>query len=300
MDPKNAMWVEKYRPKILKDVVGDSKFKVQKYLDNHEQMPHLLLYSTTPGTGKTATAKIIIKELGDDALILNSSDDRKIETIREKVNGFVKSKSANLDYRRVVFLDEADGLTYVAQDALRNLMETYSSNAIFILTCNNINKISDAIQSRCVKISFMEPDKKEIYKYLENICINEQLEYDSDGLNEIINANYPSIRNCVQVLQSLYTENKKIIAENAKKSDDVYNMLWNKLYVDKDWKSIQEYLFKNDIDISQLNKSFWYNAVNISNIKLIQITCANELRLKDGDPLVVFVTSLLEMVNAVR
>jgi len=199
-----------------------------------------------------------------------------------------------------VFLDEADGLTNVAQDALRNLMETYSSNAVFILTCNNINKISDAIQSRCVKISFMEPDKDEIYKYLENICINEYLEYDTEGLKKVIDINYPSIRNCVQVLQALHTENKSVIAANAKKSDDIYNMLWNKLYVDKDWKFIQEYLFKNNVNISQLNKFFWYNAVDISNIKLIQITCANEMRLNEGDPLIIFVTSLIEMVNAVR
>ena len=157
MDVIDSMWTEKYRPKQISEMVGDFKDKIRKYMESPATMQHLLLHSIVPGTGKTTLAKAIIEELGADKLVLNSSDDRKIEAVREKVNGFVRTKSSVPGMRRIVFMDEADGLTGAAQDALRNLMETYSENALFILTCNTLTKISDAIQSRCVNIQFAIP-----------------------------------------------------------------------------------------------------------------------------------------------
>jgi len=159
MNPIDSMWTEKYRPKKIDEMVGSFKAKIKKYLEEPSKMQHLLLHSSVPGTGKTTLAKAIINELGADKLVLNSSDDRKIEAVREKVNSFVKTKSSVEGMRRIVFMDEADGLTNAAQDALRNLMETYSENALFILTCNYLSKISDAIQSRCASIEFTTPAK---------------------------------------------------------------------------------------------------------------------------------------------
>jgi len=296
MNPIDSMWTEKYRPTKLDEMVGDFKNKIKAYLEEPNKMQHLLLHSITPGTGKTTLSKVIINELGADKLVLNSSDDRKIETVREKVNEFVKVKSSKLGTRRIVFMDEADGLTNIAQDALRNLMETYSSNALFILTCNNVSKISDAIQSRCVKIQFTKPDRGEILNYLKKICDNEGLKYTDEGLVRIININYPSIRNCVQVLQSLHTEGKAVTEETAKSSDDIFQKLWNDINIKKDWKSVKEYVFSNEIDIKELNKFFWFKAVEQSHIKMIQITASNEDKfVRGGEDVIIFVTSLIEM-----
>ncbi len=249
-------------------------------------------------THNTSLAKAIIAELDADKLVLNSSDDRKIETVREKVNGFVRTKSSKQGMRRIVFMDEADGLTSAAQDALRNLMETYSENALFILTCNTLSKISDAIQSRCVNIQFANPKKEEISTYLKMICENESMKYTDAGLLRIIEINYPSIRNCVQVLQSLHTEGKDATEDTAKSSDDESQMIWDKVTTDKDWKFVKEYLFGNSVDIKLLNKFFWYKAVEESYIKMIQITAVNEDKFtRGGEELVIFVTSLIEMVK---
>lgn len=298
MNVINSMWTEKYRPKNIDDMVGDFKPKIKKYLEDPNTMQHLLLHSVVPGTGKTTLAKAIISELDADKLVLNSSDDRKIETVREKVNGFVKTKSSKAGMRRIVFMDEADGLTNAAQDALRNLMETYSENALFILTCNTLSKISDAIQSRCVNIKFSNPKKEDILKYLKNICDKENMECTDAGLNRIIEINYPSIRNCVQVLQSLHTEGKGATEDNAKSSDEEYQMIWDKITKDKDWKFVKEYLFTNNVDVRLLNKFFWFKAVEEGYIKMIQITAVNEDKFtRGGEELVVFVTSLIEMVK---
>lgn len=298
MNPIDSMWTEKYRPKKLADVVGDFKHKIAKYLEEPSKMQHLLFTSLTPGCGKTSVAKIIISQLGADALILNSSSDRKIETIREKVSSFVKTKSSVEGMRRIVFLDEADGLTNPAMEALRNLMETYSSNALFILTCNNIKKITDAIQSRCDIIKFTTPDKAEILKYLKMICESEHMEYTEEGLQQIININYPSIRNCVKVLQSLDTEEKGAFLETAKGSDEEFQVLWNAISVDKDYKLVRTYLFEHDVDVRQLNNFFWFKAVEKDFIKMMQITCSNEKAFSvGGEEIVVFVTSLMDMVK---
>lgn len=298
MDPINSMWTEKYRPRKLDDLVFKDKDKIRNYLSNNKSMQHLIFYSLTPGSGKTSMGKIIINELGADALVLNASDDRKIETVREKITEFVRTKSSVSDVRRIVLLDEADGLTSASQDALRNLMETYAANALFILTANNVSKIIDAIKSRCVSINFSMPDKEEIYKYLENICVKENLEYTKEGIDYLIKNNYPSIRNCVQALQEIKTENKTVRTEDISEIEDEYTKLWRIITEQKDWKLVKDYVFKNDVDIQTLNKFFWYKAVEASNIKLIQITCSNADKFRNnGDEVVIFVTSLIDMVK---
>ena len=298
INPIDSMWTEKYRPKVLVDMVGDFKNKIEKYLEHPEKMQHLLLYSLTAGTGKTTLAKVIANSLDADTLLLNSSDDRKIETIREKVNGFVKTKSAKIGTRRVVILDEADGLTAAAQDALRHLMEAFASNALFILTCNNKHKVISALQSRCAPIPFSNPDKKEILKYLIDICEKETLEYTPEGLQQIIDREYPSIRNCVQVLQSLHTEGKSVSVTESKASDEEFQNLWVIIKEQKDWKMVKNYLLANTVDVVQLNTFFWFKAVEEDFIKMMQITDSNAKRFDGGgEPLIPFVTSLIDMIK---
>lgn len=295
---KSKIFTEKYRPEKLSGMVGKEKEILQNHIKDPEQMQHLLFYSVTAGTGKTTAAKAIINELGTDSLILNSSNDRKIEVIREKINEFVKTKSSVDGKRRIVFLDEADGMTKISQDALRNLMETYASNSIFILTCNNIKNIIDPIKSRCGLIEFKNPDRTELKNYLIMICKNENIEYTDEGLDDLIEQNYPSIRDCVKVLQNFHVQGKKITKKDNKDSNTEFNMLYKKITENKDWEKVKDYLFENYIDIRQLNKYFWMQATKTSNIKMIQITASNEEKMsRGGEDVVIFVSSLLNMIK---
>jgi DNA polymerase III delta prime subunit len=288
------IWTERHRPSKVKDVVGDAKNKILKYLENPQQMPHFLFCSTTPGTGKTTMAKCIINELGCDSLIINSSDDRKIETIREKIKAFSMTQSSKKGLRRLVFLDEFDGMLKASQNALRNLMETYSNNVIFILTANNINKIIEPLKSRCVIISFAYPEKTEIYKYLEMICNKENLNYSEGGLNKLIDINFPSIRNCVISLQDLWTEKKDVTEQTVHPVNEIFNVLYNHLK-EKNWQEIKKVVLESTIDARELNTFFWNKGLNEENIKLIQICCRNEKDISWGaNANIVFVTSLIE------
>ena len=607
LNPNNYMWTERYRPKKVSELVGDFRDKIMKYLENQQALPHFLLYSKVPGTGKTSLAKAIINELGCDALILNSSDDRKIDAIRDKVKEFSMTQSTIKGQRRCVFLDEFDGMlkacvssdtlcltsngwkkynqliigekiasyntetdiiefkplkyihkykvneklyrlkayrvdllttrehrnfivtrqgkkkfrtsedlgyydrifiagkkmiientisigedmaeligwivsegtmikckkekvthfriyqnegkysdridyllkklkipykktnghhgrykqktwylkrcdvtdkiinlipkkelndlvlkitdneakclfrsliqgdghihkyqknaytffqknkntcdwfeilalrlgysvssktrqgnnnniaclpnktsnikitkenysgivwcpevenhTWIAkrngkvcitgnsQEALRNVMETYVNNVFFILTCNNINKVIMPLQSRCVKIPFAHPNKDEIAIYLKGICAAENMTVTDDGIAQLIEKNYPSIRNCVLTLQDLHTEGLDITAENVKPTNDMYDGLWQKL-LEKDWKYIKKVVLKSTIDPRDLNSFFWEKALYSEPVmlKVVQLCCRNEKDIAWGaDAKIVLVTSLIEM-----
>ncbi|GAG64276.1 unnamed protein product, partial [marine sediment metagenome] len=158
----NAIFTEKFRPQVFDEVIIDKKTLITNYLKTPNTIPSFLFTSARPGTGKTTTAKIIAKTLKCDILSLNASDERGIEMIREKIKTFAESMSSLDGMKRCVFCDEADRLTSIAQDALKNIIETYSDNCFFIFTCNDISKITEPIRSRCVLVNFDKPGKVEI------------------------------------------------------------------------------------------------------------------------------------------
>jgi DNA polymerase III delta prime subunit len=296
---KDLIFTEKYRPRFVKDVVleQDTKTKLLNYLKEPAKMQHLLLHSRTPGTGKTTICKAIINELDCDYKIINSSSDRKIETVREIIGEYAVTKSSKEGKRKIVLLDEVDGMLSASQLALRNTMETYQGNLIFLLTANNINRVEDAIKSRCVNISFSYPPKEEVYKFLEGICLTEKLQYNKEGLDTIIYYNYPSIRNCVIILQDLKTEEKSVIKENIKPINAVFDDMWEMLK-QKDWKTIKKLILESTIEARDLNTHFWNKAVEEENIKIIQLCCRNEKDICVGaDSKIVVVTSLIEMIK---
>lgn len=298
MEPLDVMWIIKYRPKKINEMIGEEKYKISKYLEHPASMPHLLFHSVSPGSGKTTLATVIINELGADALFLNTSDERKIDTVREKVKQFIQTKSSKPGVRRVVFMDEADGLTKDAQHSLRTMMETYAENALFILTCNSVNSIIAPLKDRCVVIGFKPAKQEEQINYLKMICENEHMIYDEEGLKEILKKNPLSLRSCVSVLQELKTEGKDVLVETAKESDDTFEQLWLSVYDKKDWNYAKTYILQHGVNVRELNKFFWLKAVNTSNIKMIQITASNEDRFsRGGEEVIIFVSSLIDMTR---
>jgi len=210
---ENSLWVERYRPSGLEGYVGNEHIieKVKIYIENND-VPHLLLHGDA-GTGKTTLAKIIVNAIDCDYLYINASDERGIDTLREKIRGF----AASVGFRKwkVVILDESDFLTPAALAALRNLMETFSKNTRFILTCNYPEKIIDPIQSRCQTFEIIPPSKKDVAKRLNEILLTEGVQFEMPDLAVIVNSGYPDIRRVINAAQRQVINGRLVIDKQS-------------------------------------------------------------------------------------
>ncbi len=215
---KHSLWVEKYRPSSLDNYIGNDhlKSKVSVYLESGD-IPHLLLFGRA-GTGKTTLAKLLINNIDCDYLYINASDENSVDVVREKVKNF--ASTLGFKDMKVIILDECDYITPNAQAALRNLMETFSKNCRFILTCNYVERIIDPIQSRCQSFQIVPPDRKQVAQHLANILTNESVEYDIKDIATIVNGGYPDIRRVINGSQRQVVNGKLVIDENTITQND--------------------------------------------------------------------------------
>jgi DNA polymerase III delta prime subunit len=200
----NELWIEKYRPRTIDGYVfvdNNQRQQVEAWIQD-QSIPNLL-FSGSPGTGKTTLGKMLINELGVDeydVLYANGSKEgRKIEWV-DKLISFCQT----MPYGKfkVVFIDEADYLNpNSVQPAMRNLMEDYSHSVRFILTCNYPNKIIPPLHSRLQQLHILKTDHTEFTARAATVLVTENIEFDIDTLDSYVRATYPDLRKCLQLLQ---------------------------------------------------------------------------------------------------
>jgi len=209
MSSSNVMWVEKYRPQKISELVNQKETigSISSMLKNQSELPHLL-FSGSAGVGKTSAALCLSREIlgehwKDYTLELNASDERGINMVRERVKKF--SRFAGLDTEipfKMIILDEADEMTNDAQTALRRIIEDTAKICRFILIANNLSKIIEPIQSRCVVFKFTRISNKEISSQLKFIAQKEKIKADEKGLEAICDYVDGDIRHAINILQA--------------------------------------------------------------------------------------------------
>jgi replication factor C subunit 3/5 len=233
MSSSGVPLVELYRPKNFEDIVLDPLNKqILKNIINTSYFPNLLFYGP-PGTGKTTTIINLINAYQDklnirnkDLIIhLNASDERGIDIIRNQINFFVNSNPLFHTGMKFVILDEVDYMTKNAQQALRYLLQNYSSSVRFCLICNYISKIDEGLQNEFIRLRFNQLPKEEIIKFLNYISISENLNLSENSLECIQKLYKSDIRSMINFMQS----NQDIVKQNVV-SDFKFNIIDNNIW----------------------------------------------------------------------
>lgn len=211
------LWTEKYRPQTIDGYVFTDPVQREQieHFVREKSVPHLL-FTGPAGTGKTTLAKILVNSLDIDTydfLQVNASRDNGVDFLKSKIEGFVSTMP--FGDLKIVLLDEADYLSHNAQAILRGLMETYQSQARFILTANLAHKIIGPLKSRCQQIVIDKTDQTEFTARAATVLVTEEVEFDLDTLDSYVKATYPDLRSCLKLLQTNSVTGKLMISRTS-------------------------------------------------------------------------------------
>ena len=264
-DFTQELFTEKFRPKTLDKVILPDRIRkdLSKGLTQNT-----LLYSTTPGSGKTTIARILTAPY--DTLRLNGSSENGIDIIRNKVVDFASTISLTngVENIKVVYIDEADGLSPQAWDALRETIEHYADSVRFVCTCNKIDKIPDPIRSRFNCIPLYPINKEEetntfnaYFAYVDKILSALGIAHDAETLAEFVRTSFPDMRTILNTIQALYTQGATELDRNniIKTFDcsDLFQIIVNGGDPVENYKFVMEnYATSPDEALLEISKSF--------------------------------------------
>lgn len=198
---------------------------MKEYADSKQVRSYTAIGSA--GSGKTSSARALLEEIDAEYLLINASETGNIETIRTKVREYAsKMTLSELGYK-VIILDEADGLSIAAQNALRGVIEEFQEDCRFILTANYANKVSDAIKSRCpvLEFSFMDKEEKtsmlkQFFGRVEDILKENSVHYDRAELLKFCNKNFPDFRKSLNLISRNVINNTLELKNVGSANDD--------------------------------------------------------------------------------
>jgi len=250
MKDKTELWERKYLPTEFEDMIlADSvKPKLEKALD---ELPNIIL-SGPPGCGKGTFVDILITHSKVEVLRINASDETGIDNIRDKVRSFATSLGFS-GQMKLVYLNEADHLSFQAQAMLRDLMEQVADITRFVFACNYSDKIIPEIKSRCQFIQYPDPPMKEIAKHCIHILQSEDIEYEVKDVVDLVKQTYPDIRHTINTLKENVYGGKLASELVIASTNDTYDMIL-KAMLTSDPSQVRKVLRSVPVDYTRLYK----------------------------------------------
>jgi replication factor C small subunit len=315
----NALWVEKFRPKKLEDLVLPESYKLDFEKCIHSRNIGNIIFAGPPGSGKTTIARILSSRRGvlyhpsDNLLEMNGSskESRGINFVDQVIEPFLKIPPAGKDAFKIVFIDEADFLTDASFKSLRGIIEAYHEQNRFVLTCNYLSKIPEPVQSRFQTYMFKQMPIDFVVEYYKKILTAENIKYNDDDIRFVIDGVYPDVRKGVQILQQnshsetlkinrnlTLTHEKAIIGSVI----EIVNFIKND-EIQKVNKSVNDILHiistEYDLDFRSIYSSIFYRNEVPVNVKII----VNKYTNSHGDCLVPsmhFMAMIFETVKSLQ
>jgi len=261
------LWVEKFRPTSISDAVLPNAFR-NFFNDVVEegQIPNLLLYSSTPGSGKTSMAKALCSEIGADSLYINVSSESGIDTLRSTIKEFASTKSFN-KRPKVVIMDEADGASPQLQAGLRAFIEEFHAHCRFILTCNYISKIIEPLrEGRIMEFDFnmnsaklSKELKPKMVKRLLQIAKFEGVPAETSAIEALVENQFPNMRKMISAMQKaskMYGAIDENIFSIVKVDSELYEFI-----LDKKFSKAREHVIQSSYNIDELFPAFYRELV---------------------------------------
>lgn len=248
------IWVEKYRPNSLKDLIlsDENREIFEKYLE-HKSIPNIIFFGQ-PGTGKTSTALVLLKELNPTLLRLCGSDDRGIDVIRNQIKSFIQVKAFD-GKQKIVFYDEGEYLTSPAMAALKEITERYQKFVSFLFCTNHLFRFSDAIRSRCTSFEFQRPLHEDIINFYKKVLTAEKIDFKAEDLERVYKTCSGDLR------QSLIHLQKYSITGELKLSDESFEEVFALLKSGK-IRELKQYFANHSVDWDSLYRHLYERTEN--------------------------------------
>ena len=261
------LWVDKYKPKTIDDLVLDSSIK--KFFKDQIDSNNIVnaCFYGPPGIGKSTICQVICNEMNAVKLFIPCAVEGNVATAQGKLREFCDAMPFE-NRLKIVILDEVDAASATQdssfQKALRNLIEEAQGDCRFLLNCNYVEKVIQPIKSRCPVVN-LKFDKKDLLLRLKLILDSEKISYNKDSLKAFIESAfklYPDIRRIVNYLQSSCasgtltvnestindTEKEGLLKELVSKTIQANNMLdVRKFYLANKDKISDYVMFASDV-----------------------------------------------------